>query len=330
MKNKNYSFSLGKIMFMVVLGAFAWYAVKHLDQTKQIVTALTKGKIEWVLLAVLVLVFYYYVYTIFFKTCFVYFDLNYSKKRLLMVYLATKFTAIALPLATIGQIALFVGEAKKEGEAVVSATFAAIFAMVTDVIAFWIISLLPLFVLGQSNNISSYYQTVFGIFTLIVAALMAAGYYYFRNKKFSHKIFDWISKSLQKFNIELPEEEYPRHVSGQGRKIISKALAISLSLQILQICILSLMFLAFGQENHLNLVLVSYTVGILFTILSITPQGAGVAEATMVITMVSGGVPLENAVLITVGFRGLIYLVPVLPGFWAFNRLKLLTGDSKK
>lgn len=321
---KRYPISFGKIFFLLILGAALWYAFTHLDQTKQIVTALTKGKIEWVLLALVVQCFYYFIYTKYLQTCFDYFETKYSKTRLLMIFLASKFTAIVLPLATVGQIALFVAEAKKEEKPVVSATFAAILAMVTDMIAFWIVSLLPLFVFGERNNISSYYLTVFTIFTIVVLALFVIGYFYFKNRKFAHLVFDWISKSLKKFNIELPVEEYPKYVSGRGRKILPKALGYSLLLQVLQIIILGLMFLAFGQASHLNGVLIAYTVGILFTILSITPQGVGVSEAAMVLTMVASGIPLENAVLITVGFRGLLYLLPVIPGFFAFNRLKLL------
>ena len=319
MKNK---YSFGKILFLLILVVAGYVLFKHFDQSKQIIDALTAGDWRWVMLAVIVQIFYYPLYAKYLKIYFNFFGLNYTFKNLLQLYCASKFTDVALPIATVGKVALYSAEAKKEGKPVVSATFAALTVAIGDLAIFWVIALLPFLFFGDNHVAGGYYKTAFLIFTLIVFVLGTVALLYMKNRKFGKKIFDWLSGSLKKFGIDLPGEESPK-VSGRIREYLPKAFYLGLILQLINIVTLGLILLAFGQGSHLYQTLIFYAVGTLFTVVSITPQGAGVAEGAMTLAMTSLGMPVGNALLIVLSYRGILYWIPFILGFWPFHRLNL-------
>jgi len=324
MKNK---ISLGKIFFFIVIVAAIFYGMKHFGETANVVRALIQGDWRWVSLALIVQVAYYPLYAKYLKLCFDYFQLGYSQKRLMQVFLATKFTNIVFPLATVGQVALFAAEAKREGDSGTSATFAAGLAMIVDVISFWIVSLVPIFILEKNHVLKPYYLYAFLILSFAVIILTTFILLYFKNKKFAKIAFGFLSKNLNKLGTDLPEETVPV-MAGKLRIYLPKLLGYSLLLQVFNIVTLIFIYLAFRQNLYLISVITSYTIGMLFTIVSITPQGAGFAEAAMVLAMVASGIPLSNAILITAAFRGILILLPFFAGFTYFQKLKLLS--SKK
>ena len=325
MKNK---ISFGKIFFFIIIVAACWYAFKHFGETADVAKALIQGDWRWISLALILQVIYYPIYGRYLKLCFDYFQLGYTKGRLMQVFLATKFTNIVFPLATVGQVALFAAEAKRKRGSATAATFASGLAMIVDVISFWIVSLVPIFILERNHILTPYYLYAFLILTFAVIGLSTFILLYFKNKKFAKIAFGFFSKNMNKFGTSLEKEEVPV-MAGKLRNHLPKLLGHSIILQIINISTLFLIYLAFGQFSYLSNVVTSYTIGMLFTIVSITPQGAGFAEAAMVLAMVASGVPLSNAILITAAFRGLLIALPFFVGFVYFQKLKLLSDNKK-
>jgi uncharacterized protein (TIRG00374 family) len=324
MKNK---ISLGKIFFFIIIVAAIFYGFKHFGETADVVRALIQGDWRWVSLALVVQILYYPLYAKYLKLCFDYFQLGYSQKRLMQVFLATKFTNIVFPLATVGQVALFAAEAKREGDSGTSATFASGLAMIVDVISFWIVSIIPIFILEKNHVLKPYYLYAFLILSFAALVLTIFVLLYFKNKKFAKIAFGFLSKNMNKLGTDLPDERVPV-MAGKLRTYLPKLLGYSLLLQVFNIATLFLIYLAFGQNLYLSNVITSYTIGMLFTIVSITPQGAGFAEAAMILAMVASGMPLSNAILITAAFRGLQIALPFLVGFVYFQKLKLLSNKK--
>ena len=75
------------------------------------------------------------------------------------------------------------------------------------------------------------------------------------------------------------------------------------------------LFLAFQQNVHFGVLVAGYAMGILFWIVSITPQGIGVVEGMMTLVFTSLGVPIEHATVIALAFRGLTFWLPLGIGF---------------
>jgi uncharacterized protein (TIRG00374 family) len=58
-----------------------------------------------------------------------------------------------------------------------------------------------------------------------------------------------------------------------------------------------------------------FSIGFLFTIVSPTPSGIGVVEGAMTLGLASLGVPLAEATVVTLAYRGLTFWLPFIYGF---------------
>jgi hypothetical protein len=70
--------------------------------------------------------------------------------------------------------------------------------------------------------------------------------------------------------------------------------------------------------------------GVLFWIVSITPQGIGVVEGTMALVFTSLGIPAERATLIALSFRGLTFWLPLLVGFLLLRRVRAFAAPEAR
>jgi phosphatidylglycerol lysyltransferase len=72
------------------------------------------------------------------------------------------------------------------------------------------------------------------------------------------------------------------------------------------------------------------SIGVLFWIVAITPQGIGVVEGTMALVLISLGVPAEKSTVIALSFRGLAFWLPLLIGFLLARRLPTFSVDATR
>jgi len=103
---------------------------------------------------------------------------------------------------------------------------------------------------------------------------------------------------------------------------LARTLLIAFSAQIIDLASLYALFLAFHQPVGLGVLVAGFAIGVVFWIISITPQGMGVVEGVMTLVFSSLGVPTERAVLIAVSFRGLNFWLPLGIGFLSLRRLR--------
>jgi len=101
--------------------------------------------------------------------------------------------------------------------------------------------------------------------------------------------------------------------------------------EILNLGILFFVALAFGVRLSFGVLVASYSVGMLFFVMTPTPGGLGFVEGILILVMSSLDVPRESALVITLAYRGLTFWLPFILGFFAyrwFNRyLKRLDGE---
>jgi uncharacterized protein (TIRG00374 family) len=83
------------------------------------------------------------------------------------------------------------------------------------------------------------------------------------------------------------------------------------------------LFLAFRLPPQTAQVIAVYIVAILFWKTSPVAEGVGVVEGAMVLAAKGVGVPAARAVALTLAFRGLVYWIPLLLGFFMLRRLRV-------
>lgn len=331
--NKTY---LSKIILVIVILAFVWIVSTHFAQTTETFAVLASGRWYWITLAVLCQIFFYPFYAYILEYIFTIFRAKIALRDMLPVYIASKFTDVALPIATIGQVMLFARNGKRYGVLPLNAGIGISFAKLFDTAAFGILSILTIAVLYFFREPRTY---------LIVSLLILAGAIILAilflcqlaiEKTPPNRLVLWIIKMITKVagrdvtREELEEiflETGDDLVRGKGR--IKNALLLSFAAHLINLVTFAFIYLAFAGTFNPLAILAGYVACLLFTIVSITPQGVGVAEAIMIGTIHSFGADLSVATVVTLAFRGLLYWLPLFPGFYFFSHLEI-KGDTKK
>jgi uncharacterized protein (TIRG00374 family) len=96
---------------------------------------------------------------------------------------------------------------------------------------------------------------------------------------------------------------------------LARALLYALLRHTAGILSLFAVFKAFRYEIGLGPLVAGYAVGLLFLIVSITPQGVGILEGIYVLLFRSLGVPGAVATAVGLTYRGLTFWFPFLAGF---------------
>lgn len=88
-------------------------------------------------------------------------------------------------------------------------------------------------------------------------------------------------------------------------------------------------FAALGEPLHAGVLLTGFAIGITAGFLSMLPGGLGVQEGSMVGIYVLLGVPLEHAVLASLLFRLVYYVVPFIASLFLYARLLRQTSPAE-
>ena len=101
-------------------------------------------------------------------------------------------------------------------------------------------------------------------------------------------------------------------------------LCLALAAHLVDLLCLAFLSRAFGLQLMPGTLLAAFSVGLLFWIVAITPDGLGAVEGMMTVTFVSLGVPLVKATALTLAFRGLALWLPLAVGaLLSLSRLRL-------
>lgn len=329
--------SIGKIIFWFLVIVFFWLIVTHFAQTKQILNVLSHGKWYWIALAVACQIIFYLVYARYLEFILKMFGADLDRTKLRQVCLATKFTDIALPLGFISKIAFFIRYGAKENQTPLSMGIGTSFAMLADLVAFLCIAIATMLILYLSGQPHTYLQVsllILALFVLMMILFLIQAAVF---KKPPNRLVLWIIEQFSRVSgrgvIDMDQIEKIILEIGydlrKNRKKIWLGLSLSLMTHLINILTFAFAYAAFAGQFNILAIITGFTAGLLFTIVSITPQGVGIAETVIVTTLRSFGLDLPVAAAITLAYRGLLYLLPVFVGFYFFSHLELKPENGK-
>lgn len=96
----------------------------------------------------------------------------------------------------------------------------------------------------------------------------------------------------------------------------------AIGVELIAACILYLTAHAVHAGIGFETALIAYAIGLLFSMISITPSGFGFVEAALSVLLISFGVSRENAIAAAIGYRLFEFWIPVLIGFVSFSALR--------
>lgn len=331
------------ILWLLVVG-FLWVVVTRLTEIEKLAVTLARGQWQWVLAAALLQGIYILVFSASYQAAFAAVEIQSRLLNLVPVTLGSLFVNVVAPAGGAGGAALFVDDAARRGHSPARAASATLLQLMADFGAFTFILVVGLGYLFLQHDLKVYELIAALLLLLIVlglAGVLGLGL--------------WRADLLQRLLVGLQ-----RAVLGLGRRLgrtmllpedwaersaadftaaagaihdhpgrLARTLATAFAAHLLDLGCLFLLFQAFGQPVRFGVLVAGYAMGILFWIVSITPQGIGVVEGVMALVFTSLGVPAEIATTVALAFRGLTFWLPLILGFFLLRRVKTFGAGEK-
>jgi phosphatidylglycerol lysyltransferase len=326
-----------RILLWILIAGFAWLVIARFPEIKNLVDTLLQGQWEWVLAAALIQVIYFIVFTYSYKSAFDTVEIKSRTWDLIPVTLSSIFVNVVAPVGGASGVALFVDDAGRRGESTSRATIGLLLQLIADFSAFTLILVGGMAYLFIQHDLKLY-EVVTAIALLVItiglAVIISLGLI---NPSLPHRLLAWLRNFInqigsifkrpylideqwvEKNAIEFAEASFAI-IKHPDR--LTRTVGAALVAHFIDLSSLYALFLAFGYPIQIGPLVAGYAIGILFWVVSITPQGIGIVEGMMTLVYTSLGVPANIATVVSLAFRGLSFWLPMALGFIVLQRVK--------
>jgi len=324
-------------LFWLLILAFVVVVFSRFSEIENLVRTLSHGRWTWVAAALFLQALYYLVYTGLYQAAFSVAAVQSRFWDILPVVFAALFVNVSAPVANVGGAALFIDDAVQRGESGSRAAAAVILALATEIGTFILPLLVGLISLSSWRELAFY--EIIGALLVLLTAVALAGLLLLgrwgqaRLRQFLtavRRIVNWAVDKLNRPALlsEHWAENNAQEFAGAADALFNhpKHLAYTASIGLLahgvNMACLYALILAFYQPVGLRALFAGYAMAVTFRIVSITPQGAGVAEGVIALVYASLGAPDAQAVAIALTFRGISIWLPVVIGFFLLQQVR--------
>ena len=331
-------------ILLVLTVLFLWVVVSRFTELEQLKNTLAGGQWSWVLAAILSQMVYYTVFASSYQAAFYTVGINTRTRDLIPVTLGSLFVNVVVPAGGAGGAALFAEDLAKRGKPAARAATGVLLQLIADFSAFTLLLIPGLIYLFIEHDLKAYEVVAAVILLLMTIGLTGILLLGIWKPDWLHRLFgwsqrtanwlfgrlnrslaladDWAQKNADEFN------QAAAAVAGHPSRLV-RTVGVALLAHMLDVTTLYILFLAFNQPISLGALVAGYAIGILFWIVSITPQGIGVVEGMMALTFTSLGIPGAVAATVALAFRGLTFWLPMLLGFFAVQRMRTF-GENRR
>jgi uncharacterized protein (TIRG00374 family) len=233
-------------------------------------------------------------------------------------------------------MAVFISEARRRGYSTGRATVGGVLFVLFDYAGFLVVLAFGLLVLIRRNNLNL--AEIIATIILLATAIIFSFLLYLGTRSgqrlgdFLAKCSRFVNKLFKPFTHRqyLSEErayEFAYEASDALKALEHKRLnliipfLLAISSKILLMGILLLCFLAFDVPLAPGTLVAGFSLGYLFLIVSPTPAGIGFVEGGLTLALTSLAVPLGQAAVIALSYRGITFWLPLAFGAYAFRLL---------
>jgi len=330
-----------RFLFIFILFACLFYVFNSLDEVQQVAQSLQQGNWRWMLLATAVHILWLLSNGWCFQSLYKLLGINESIHRLALLSISANFVNIVAPSAGIGGMAIFLDDAQRKNHKIGRVTTAAALFVLFDYFAilfFVALGLTALFRRNQLNGgeiIASIVLAVLAIFLSFILLLAM------KSEHNVGRVLAWIADKVNRLvgifskrQVIHPARahEFAADISEGLQQVrqqpwgLVKPILLAILNKSLLVCLLALVFLAFGQPITAGTLIGSFSIGYLFLIISPTPSGLGFVEGAMSLALNTLRVPLTRAVVMTLAYRGITFWLSLIYGLIAFRFIDALSS----
>ena len=319
-----------RVLLWLLLIGFIWVVVTRLTEIQTLAQTLAKGSWHWVLVAAVLQVLYFVAMTASYQAAFSTVEVRGRLFELLPVTFAALFVNVVAPSGNVSGMALWADDAARRGESPARTMAGTLLQLIIDFLAFALVLSIGMFYLFQYHDLEVYQivaALILLLMTLALSGVLALGLW---QPQLLRRLLLWLKNTANRlakllkradfFDDEWVERNAKEYTDASaaiarypGR--LARTLGIMVIVHIVDLASLYVLFLAFHYPIHIGALVAGYAMGILFWIVSPTPQGIGVVEGVMTLVFTSLGVPAAVAATVTLAFRGLTFWLPLLIGF---------------
>lgn len=328
----------GQTVFFIVSIAFIIVFILKFGELSSALELLASGSLFFLLCVIGLQVLSIINRGALFHSMYDFFGAKDTLRRLTYLALSSNFVNLVAPTAGLSGMAIFISEAQEQGMSKSRAIFVNIFTYFLIYAVFTIALLFGLFYLFFNHQLQKYIiisaAILFGMIVVILLAMAIAFGGAARVKNvigFIAKLVNSVASFLQrrrviinKTDIHLMSAEVHDCIAILKRRTRSLFLPVLhvVLLEAIDIMTLYYLFLAFKYPIYPGALITLYSVGVLFSLVSITPNGLGVVEATMILVGAGLGVPIELASVVVIGYRLVTFWLPFVVGYFAFRKMQ--------
>ncbi|HET6845253.1 MAG TPA: flippase-like domain-containing protein [Anaerolineales bacterium] len=335
----------GRLLFQILALALIWAVLSRLAEIEKLIRIVSHGVWEWILAGAVLQLIYYVVYASVYRAAFETAGVSTSLRRLIPLTFSAIFLNVVAPAGGSSGAALLIDDARRRGQSAARAAVGVLLAHIADFTGFVPVLILGLIFLALQHELQPYQiasaaalLALIGgmagllmlglwrpaVFQRVLAAIQRSLNSAFARLRLKRPISeDWSTRTaLEISDAALTVADRP----GQ----LGKAILMGLAGYGIDLVSLYCVFRAFRQTPSFGMLVACLSIGVLFWIVAITPQGIGVVEGTMALVLISLGVQAETSTVIAVTFRGLAFWIPLLIGFILARRLPSFGEDASR
>ncbi len=324
-----------KFIFALVLLLAIVFIITSFAEVHEIANILKSGEWKYIGLAVVVELLWLLNVGISYQTIYRIIGIDESRGRLLLLAAAAQFVNTVAPaVAGMPAIAVFLTDGRRRGHSSGRVMVAWASFLVFDYIGLLVAVFLGLAVLFRRDHVGWMEVVSFIILACIAAGIVTMLYLGMKAPKKLGNLLAWGARHVNKISQLLSHKDFlvverthsfaaeiseGMHTVWAKPRKLALPMLLALSNKALLIIILALIFLAFKVEFSIGTLLAGFGIAYLFVIVSPTPNGIGIVEGLMPVTLRSLRVPWEAATVVTLAFRGITFWLPFVIGMASFR-----------
>lgn len=325
-----------RMAFAVCLLLGVGVLVTRLTQGEKLLAHLRSAHPVWIAVALALQIAFTVDQAAFWSGVFRLLGIRQSIKSLVLPVVTSGFIGVVAPGGALAGVLVVVDRVARQGVAMNRALMAAFLYFLIDYTAFLLVLFVGVLYLFVHHDLKVYEIIAAGL--LLALTLTQAAFLIFAHRKpktlerIIVRLCLWLSRVVRcvtrrKLSLEEKAVAHVRHtvealeMLRRARRDAWRVVIPALLIEVLSIAELEAVFLAFRAPVPFGVLIAGYGIGMLFMIVSITPQGLGAMEGAMTAALASLGVPLETAVVVTLVYRGLTFWLPLMAGFFGARRM---------
>lgn len=305
---------------------------------------LALGEWQWMLAAALMQMVYYVVYASLYQAAYATVEVKSRLRDLLPLTFSSLFANVAAPMGGAIGTALFMNDSAQRGQSPARTAVGAELVLISNFSTFLFILAGGISYLFIQNDLE-FFEILAALILLIITAGHSGLLLLSHSKpKWLRAILSWVQRIINKVAAwrkrpPVLHEDWAHESAAEFREAViairahpnflTRTLAVALASHLANIACLFFIFLAFHDPVSIGVLVAGYAMGILFWVVSPTPQGIGVVEGIMTLVFASLQVPVERAAVIAIAFRGLTFWIPLGLGFIMLRRTKTFNHNNE-